>query len=235
MPSFDDLLARADNRSAPPTAPPPVEPRWVPIRTLAARHRTQILHHLLALGERDRYLRFGYPAHDEQIARYVEQIDFGRDQVFGIFNRRLALVAMAHLAYPDPVAGQPPASSEFGVSVSEHLRGQGIGARLFDHAVLHARNRGVAMLVIHALTENQPMLRLAQRAGATVRRSGSDADAWLDLPPVDLTSRLEQFVEDGAAEIDYSFKRQAHRVGRWMESVAAASRPWTAPDEAGPE
>jgi len=235
MPSFDDLLARADNRSVPPTARRLVEPRWVPIRTLAARHRALILRHLLALDERDRYLRFGYPAHDEQIARYVEQIDFGRDQVFGIVHRRLALVAMAHLAYPDPIPEHPPASAEFGVSVSEHLRGQGVGARLFDHAILHARNRGVATRVIYALTENQPMLRLAQRAGATVRRSGSDADAWLELPPLDLTSRLEQLVEDGAAEIDYTFKRQTHRVGRWMESVAAAARPWTTPGKTGTE
>ena len=31
--------------------------------------------------------------------QYVQQIDFDRDEVFGIFNRRLRLLAMAHLAY----------------------------------------------------------------------------------------------------------------------------------------
>ena len=41
----------------------------------------------------DRYLRFGYPASDEQIDRYVETIDFAHDEVFGVFNRRLELVA----------------------------------------------------------------------------------------------------------------------------------------------
>jgi hypothetical protein len=36
----------------------------------------------------DRYLRFGYPANDEQIRRYVDQLNFDRDELFGIFNRR---------------------------------------------------------------------------------------------------------------------------------------------------
>src|SRR5688572_2200958 len=71
---------------------------WVPIRSLAARHRPRIAAHLMALDPHDRYLRFGHPATDEQIAKYVDTIDFERDEVFGIFNRRLELIAMAHLA-----------------------------------------------------------------------------------------------------------------------------------------
>ena len=47
-------------------------PSWIPIRKLSPRHRPKILQHLLALEPQDRYLRFGYPANDEQIGRYVE-------------------------------------------------------------------------------------------------------------------------------------------------------------------
>lgn len=235
MAPFDDFIARAEERSVPPDTPTPVGPRWVPVRTLAERNRPSILRHLLALGDRDRYLRFGYAARDEQIAGYVEKIDFTRDEVFGIFNRRLDLVALTHLAYAASADGSPPDSAEFGVSVSERLRGRGIGARLFDHAILHARNRGVTTLVVHALTENTPMLRMARRAGATVRRTGSDADACLELPPVDLASRLEEIVEGGAAEIDYSLKVQAHQVGQWMDSVAEVSRLWIRPDKVPPQ
>ena len=39
----------------------------MPIRSLAERHRARIETHLLQLDERDRYLRFGYSAGDEQI------------------------------------------------------------------------------------------------------------------------------------------------------------------------
>ena len=51
---------------------------WVPIRDLHARHRPRILDHLLHLDERDRYLRFGFPATQHQMAQYVASIDFKR-------------------------------------------------------------------------------------------------------------------------------------------------------------
>jgi GNAT superfamily N-acetyltransferase len=192
------------------------------VRSLAARHRPRILGHLLALDERDRYLRFGYIASDEQIAHYVEQINFARDEIFGVFNRRLELVAMAHLAYLSEGHGAVD-SAEFGVSVSARLRGRGIGARLFDHAVLHARNRGVQSLQVHALSENAPMLHIAREAGATVERSGGDADATLKLPPEDLGTRIEALVEDGAAQIDYTLKSQARRIDGLLHAVAELS------------
>jgi ribosomal protein S18 acetylase RimI-like enzyme len=204
------------NHTARPTGTP--EPRkvlhWVPVRSLAERHRPRILAHLLALPPHDRYLRFGYAASDAQIARYAEQIDFARDEVFGIFNRKLELIAQAHLA------GLPDRrEAEFGVSVLPHARGRGYGGRLFDHAVLHARNRGVDTLLVHVLAENTAMLKIARNAGATVERDGGEALARLRLPPEDLRSRLDALVEDGAAEVDYQLKVQARRVADALDVI----------------
>ncbi|MDQ2927297.1 MAG: GNAT family N-acetyltransferase, partial [Pseudomonadota bacterium] len=121
----------------------PTQRDWVPIRSLAPRHRERILAHLTALDERSRYLRFGYAANDAHIARYVDTLDFEHDEMFGIFNRRLELIAMAHLAYrPASVARGRDAAAEFGVSVLPKARRRGFGRRLFEHAMLHARNRG---------------------------------------------------------------------------------------------
>lgn len=184
--------------------------RWVPIRSLADRHRPRILGHLLALGERDRYLRFGYAASDEQIARYVEQMDFDHDEVFGIFNRRLELIAMAHLAYLASGAAPRPAA-EFGVSVAKQARGRGYGDRLFDHAALHARNRGIDSLLVHALSENTAMLRICRNAGARIERDGPESQAWVKLAPENLVSHVEALVEQTVADLDYRLKRQAHR------------------------
>ena len=135
---------------------------WIPIRSLGPRHRERIATHLLALSESDRYLRFGYAATDAQLSKYVDMLDFEQDEVFGIFNRKLELIAMAHLAHSmaNAVQGRPP-MSEFGVSVLPAYRGRGFGARLFEHAMLHARNRGVQTLFIHALSENVAMLKLS--------------------------------------------------------------------------
>lgn len=191
---------------------------WVPIRSLAPKHRHRILAHLLAMPERDRYLRFGYPATDSQIGRYVESLNFERDEVFGVYNRRIELIALAHLAFAAEGGASGP-GAEFGGSVLPHARGRGYGARLFEHAMLHARNRQVDTLYIHALSENTVMLRIARKAGAVVKRSGSESDAYLMLPPETLASQVEQWVGEGAAAIDYQIKRQSRRVGKLIDAI----------------
>lgn len=194
---------------------------WVPIRSLHPRHRKRILDHLLSLGERDRYLRFGYPARDEQIHKYVAHLDFARDEVLGIFNRRLQLIAMAHLAYdPAPQVAGRPAMAEFGVSVLTTARGRGFGGRLFERAALHARNRGIDTLFIHALSENAPMLSIARKAGAKVERDGSESEAWLRLPPDSVTSHVDEAIERHMAELDFQFKRHMKTVGHFLDGVA---------------
>ena len=180
----------------------------VPIRSLGVGHRERIATHLLALDGHDRYLRFGYPASDEQIRRYVTGLDFDRDEIFGIFNRGLVLIAMAHLAFLPTDPGSPP-GAEFGVSVLQKARGRGYGARLFDRAVVHARNEGVELMFIHALSENTAMIKIARNAGATLERAGGETDAYLRLPPATLDSRVTEMVDEQVAQADYRLKRQA--------------------------
>ena len=194
---------------------------WVPIRSLGPRQRDRIAAHLIGLDEADRYLRFGYPATDAQISKYVDMLDFEQDEVFGIFNRRLELIAMAHLAHPAAPSESPRGSmSEFGVSVARKARGRGFGARLFEHAVLHARNRSVQMLFIHALSENTAMLKIARNAGASVERDGSESDAWLRLPPDTFASHVEQLMGQQAAEFDYQIKRHASQVQQILDTIS---------------
>jgi len=210
---------------------------WVPIRSLGPRHRDRISTHLASLDERSRYLRFGYAATDAQIHRYVDMIDFEQDEIFGIFNRRLELIALAHLAHRDgdPSRGRE-ASSEFGVSVLPQARGRGFGRRLFEHAMLHARNRGVQTIFIHALSENTAMLRIAKGAGAIVERAGSESQAWLRLPPDSFASHLDEVIGERAAELDYQWKLHALRP---EPETALAPDPGGAPasdaDAGGPD
>jgi RimJ/RimL family protein N-acetyltransferase len=187
--------------------------RWVPIRPLGEHHREQILVHLLGLAEHDRYLRFGYSANDERIRAYVNSLDFSHDEVFGIFNRHLALVAIAHLAYSELASAQHGLCrmAEFAVSVGESARDRGYGTRLFEHAMRHARNRGVDRLFIHALSENTAMVRIARKAGAEMHRDGSESEGWLQLPPDDLNSQLEELFSNHAARVNYALKLQAQQ------------------------
>jgi RimJ/RimL family protein N-acetyltransferase len=179
----------------------------VPIRSLGANHRGRIALHLLSLNERDRHLRFGYAAQNEQIRRYVEGLNFERDKIFGIYDRKLKLLAVAHLAYGD---GQLN-SAEFGVSVLAKTRNRGYGAQLFARAAKHACNEGVQTMFIHALTENAAMLKIAKNAGARLQRDGVESEAYLQLPQASLNSRISAIVQQQFAIADYRLKVKAQQ------------------------
>ena len=202
---------------APAALPAPRRSAIVPIREIGPRYRPQITQHLLALGEHDRYLRFGYAANDRQISHYVDQLNFERDQVFGIFNRKLELIAMAHLAYPADMLKS--GFAEFGVSVLPHARGRGYGSRLFERAAIHAVNDGVKTLYIHALSENTAMLRIARQAGATVERQGSESEAHLTLPAATFASHMGELFADQVGQVDYWLKTEAVRARDVLATV----------------
>jgi GNAT superfamily N-acetyltransferase len=194
----------------------------VPIRSLGPRHRERVARHLIALDPQDRYLRFGYAAGDEQIRRYVHGLDFVRDDIFGIYNRKVELIAMAHLAFsPDPALHS---GAEFGVSVLKKARGRGYGRLLFERAVIHARNEGVDVLFIHALTENTAMIKIARSAGAVLERAGLETEAHLRLPPATLDSRMSELVEEQLALTDYRLKVQAKSFWNFLGGVQEVRR-----------
>jgi GNAT superfamily N-acetyltransferase len=194
----------------------------VPVRSLGAGQAQRIATHLIALSPADRYLRFGYGANDEQIRRYVSGLDFSRDEIFGIYNRRLELIAVAHLAFStDP---QLRNCAEFGVSVLAKARGRGYGALLFDRAVMHSRNNGVEVMFIHALSENTAMLNIVRKAGAKIERDGSESEAYLKLLPADLDSRVAEMLDEQIADTDYRLKVQAKQFRDVLEIMQDVRR-----------
>jgi len=204
-------LPKATTQSTPRKAE---HSQTIPIWEIKPTHVGKILKHLKALGAEDRYLRFGYAATDEQIGEYIQSLDFERDSLFGIYNRRLDLIAMAHLSYSiDPDCAS---CAEFGVSVNQASRGRGYGTRLFDRAITHARNEGVMLLFVHALSENMAMINIAKRAGARIERDGSDSQAHLRLPPADFDSRMEEILDQQVAWTDYQLKTQAKQFSTWL-------------------
>jgi len=188
----------------------------VPIVSLDERHIDKIRAHLCELSAEDRVLRFGYPATDEQIERYVRGMKFDRDHIYGIFNVALRIEALAHLSIERP--GQGEARAEFGVSVRAKSRGKGLGNRLFERAMVHARHEKVSLFYIHALSENAPMLAIARHHGAKLERDGSETEAHLRLPPPNLESDLEDWVIDQYGRVNLSVKEQ---VKQFIDAVAS--------------
>ena len=191
------------------------------IRELSEKDRERLLAHFLELDEDDRLLRFGQVTPDHVIENYVRMLDFSRDTVFGVFDRHLELVGVGHLAYLPAEADTRTA--EFGVSVSESVRGQGIGTKLFERAAIRSRNTHVTTLYIHCLSRNTTMMHIAKKAGMKIEYAYGEADAYLTLPPADQTSIITEMLQEQAAVFDYALKRQARRTSRLLESFMPAA------------
>ncbi|APA86362.1 GNAT family N-acetyltransferase [Paraburkholderia sprentiae WSM5005] len=186
------------------------------VRELTAVDRERLLTHFLALDEEDRLLRFGQVVPNHVIENYVRAIDFTRDTVFGVFNSKLELSGVGHLAYL-PAEGNTR-TAEFGVSVLESARGQGIGSKLFERAAIRSRNAHVTMLYIHCLSRNSTMVHIAKKAGMKIEYAYGEADAYLTLSPADQSSILTEMLQEQAAVFDYALKRHARQASRLFES-----------------
>lgn len=196
--------------------PPAMERPTVHVKSLSERDRRRLLRHFLALDDSDRLLRFGTVLPDELVTHYVESLDFSRDRVFGVYDDNLALAGVGHLAFA-PREALPVLSdatlkeriAEFGVSVSSHARGLGIGSKLFERAAIHCRNEDVDTLYMHCLATNQTMIHIAAKAGMEIHRDYGEADAYLKLTPASPATMLSEAVDEQFASFDYALKANA--------------------------
>ena len=179
------------------------------VQKLVAFQRDEIIRHLQQLSPQDRRLRFGTPATDATIEKYVKGINFARDKVFGIFEHDLTLTGVAHLALDVDTD-----TAELGLSVVPELRGKGYGYTLLSRAKLHARNLTYKKLYMHCLAENQVMIHLARKAGMTVVTECGEADAHVVLGDGPLTDYTREAFHDQIALVDYLFKQQASLLTR---------------------
>jgi RimJ/RimL family protein N-acetyltransferase len=193
------------------------------VKTLGERDRRRMLKHFMALDRDDRLLRFGNMLGDEQVAAYVDKIDFGRDIVFGVVNPMFQLIGVGHLAFasktahPDSIQYTDKEKvAEFGVSVSKSGRGQGVGTRLFERAAIHCRNSDVDTLYMQCLSTNRTMMHIAKKAGMQIHREYGEADAHLHLPPPSPASVLAEALDEQFAKIDYTVKANFWAAFHWL-------------------
>ena len=195
----------------------PIGLMGIAINSLGKVQSGRIKQHLRSLAPQDRYMRFGYPASDDQIDVYVNNLDFDRDDIYGIFNADMELIAMAHLALP--ILGSNSDQAEFGVSVSEACRGRGYGGRLFERASIHAVNNQIKTIYIHALSENAPMLKIAKKHGAVLQREGSETEAYVQLGKPTIDTHLVELMSEQYAKTNYDIKNQMKMFWDFIKDV----------------
>lgn len=193
------------------------------VHQLARADLARITHHFLQLDAEDRRLRFGSALNHAAIRSYCGKLDFDKDALFGVFGQvegapdaGLALDGVAHLALWR-------GTGEVGLSVLAAARGAGIGSLLFDRALLHARNSGVAELFMHSLRENEAIRHIARRAGMRIVTDAHEADAFLELPLATPFTVGQELYEQQCALIDWTLKHQMARTK--MATAAATAAP----------
>lgn len=195
------------------------------VRELSEQDRPFMLNHFLGLSSSDRRLRFGAALPDEAVNRYVQNIDFTRDAVFGVYESTYNLVGVGHLAFLDPVALPAPEGdridriAEFGVSVSAPMRRKNVGTKLFDRAAIHCRNNHVNTLYIHCLASNKPMLCIAEKAGMKIHKNHGEVDGYLHLPAPDTESLRQEHAEERVALLDYALDGRMRNAVRWLRNL----------------
>ncbi len=180
------------------------------IKELTERDRPYLLNHFKALDENDRFLRFGRVVTYDAIGRYVENIDFTRDTMFGVYESTNSMVGVGHLSIARPESlpvlegcVKRESIAEFGVSVLAPARRLNVGTRLFERAVIHCRNKNVDTMYIHCLASNKPMLCIAKKAGMEIHRDHGEVDGYLKLPDPNRATILHEAVEERAATLNY--------------------------------
>ncbi|GAB3247527.1 GNAT family N-acetyltransferase [Chitinimonas naiadis] len=180
-----------------------------------------MLAHLLRLNEVDRTQRFAQAVSDRVIEDYVARLDYARDSHYGVWaasDEGRALIGLTHLAV-DPQRRV----AEIGVSVEEGYRRRGIAGRMLKRAILHARNDGVAEVVMYFLPYNTELIELARTQGMRLSvgngegiarlaahgpSAGSLTAEWLETLG-ELTTRSLQHLAEGSSEAGERLKRAA--------------------------
>lgn len=163
--------------------------------------------HLIRLGPEDRRLRFGGMfLRDDAVRRYVDSIDWAHSWHVGRIEEG-GLRAVVQLSVPRETGfvGAPwlrPGAAEFAVSVEKKWQRRGLATHLLGQAVVVARNRHVRDLYMLCLPENEPMRRLARKAGIRLVFEDGEITGHVDLPAPDQVTVMAEFWCETAAVID---------------------------------
>jgi GNAT superfamily N-acetyltransferase len=172
---------------------------------------------LLALGEQDRYRRFGRTMTDAAVRQYAARIDWNESVVLGAFDHHAKLVGILELADIGNI-------SEIAVAVAPACRDQGVGKALMDRALLKAKVRGRDKVVLLCQRNNEPMRRLAHSAGLQATMEDGEISGSLELAQAGLADVTEDATRDDVGNATYATLLATRAWADLFESAARVSR-----------
>ena len=149
--------------------------------------------HLLRLDPQSRRRRFAGAASEEFIARHAATANEPGAVVHGFFVDGI-LRGAAELRILGPLFHH---EGEAALSVEQPWQDRGVGTTLLERTLLSARNRGIRLLRMHCLAENERMQQLARKFAAELRFDFGSVIGELDPPRSTALSFLREAVADG--------------------------------------
>lgn len=161
------------------------------IRKLWIGESSAYREHLLRLDPDSRRNRFGGSVSDDVVRAYVESARGGGAVIHGFFVDGI-LRGAAELR-PFGSAGD----AEAAFSIETPWQHQGVGSALLERTILVARNRGIKLLHMCCLTENQRMQQLARKFEADLSFDFGTVIGEVENPYPTPISMLREIITDG--------------------------------------
>jgi GNAT superfamily N-acetyltransferase len=168
--------------------------------------------HLLRLDPESRRNRFGGAIADEMIRTYAATMRGGDAVVHGFFVKGV-LRGAADLRILGPKYSR---EAEAAFSIEKPWQSLGIGSALLERSLLAARNRGIKLLHVSCLADNQRMQQLARKFDAELTFDFGTVIGRVENPNPTPLSVMRELVVDGhsfaAAYVDFQ-SRLFHPAG----------------------
>lgn len=135
--------------------------------------------HLLRLDAADRRDRFNGAINDGFLASYAQRsLSEGATVIGYVEGGKVLGAAELHerAEFAEP-------TGEIAFSVESHLQNRGIGGRLFERLIFHARALGYSRLLVTTHPHNEAMKALARKFNAELSFEAGDAVGVIALEP----------------------------------------------------
>lgn len=142
--------------------------------------------HMLACSQETRYCRFGSNA-DEQLIKSFNPPGMKRfgliasDQPISTEIKKFSDLVITSNQLHEVIAVVECIENELAISVNDGYQKQGIGSKLFTHAIAHFKSTGINQIHVQCLTHNHSIKKLVKKFHGTYVIQGSECVGQLTL------------------------------------------------------
>ncbi|HRD77685.1 MAG TPA: GNAT family N-acetyltransferase [Hyphomicrobiaceae bacterium] len=186
------------------------------VRKLWPSETDKFRDHLLRLDRGSRRMRFAHAVSDTFIADYATRmLEFGSICYGYIVDGEIR--AVAELRKLSETWGE---EAEAAFSVEAAYQDRGIGSELMGRVIRAARNRGVRLLYMSCLAENERMQAIAKKYEADLRFELGDVVGEIVPEEANYFSIMAEAAEDRVSYLMAVFDLQSRVINRLTQRIA---------------